>query len=454
MKKDFESQESQFREYKISLTEKGFEIESAKKYAKLLTDRVNISAVKIFIKDSAVKIEEGTNSLTSEINSILPPIDVEKSTFDAIEENQQFNFLKSEEGRGFLKNFINSETTKLKNNQEFTKEQSSIKENLQKEMESAFISTELEKLKSDLTSKNLLLNGSEELKSLEKKLSDLKALESKFFEKKLAEKLKQHEFEFLTKITSDNLTKILEIAAEEASKGELSTLEHLYKELSKQFEGYNSIDNLVAVASFFMSCLLASKPFFNDESKILGETSNTLLNPNPTFKKGVQEVITMVNDKAKEDEEKTKEAKTFQAKDWFNNKKLLRALEKVADCDFYKLKKALNSNEDIRDNKFLKELELTSGDLSVLDAIDELHDTKRAKDKFIIKDQNVDRENLKMMMQSIPKDAVKREELFKLTKEQNFDLNIKIEPSTSPTPTEAEQFLQKTNLQNILPYRK
>jgi hypothetical protein len=122
----------------------------------------------------------------------------------------------------------------------------------------------------------------------------------------------------------------------------------------------------------------------------------------------------------------------------------LRALEKVADCDFEKLKKALNSNEDIRDNQFLIELRLTSGDLAVLDAIDELHDTKRAKEKFSVVNRNVDRENLKMMMQLIPIDKKEQKEFFKFEKKQNFDLNII--PSNSPTSTKVEQFLQKTNL--------
>ena len=158
----------------------------------------------------------------------------------------------------------------------------------------------------------------------------------------------------------------------------------------------------------------------------------------------IGKIITLVNKNAKKNEKKTKEAKTFQAKDWFNNKKLLRALEKVADCDFEKLKKALNSNEDIRDNQFLIELRLTSGDLAVLDAIDELHDTKRAKEKFSVENRNVDRENLKMMMQLIPKDAAKREELFRLMKEKNFELEIT--PSNSPSPTIAKQLLQKTKL--------
>ncbi len=158
----------------------------------------------------------------------------------------------------------------------------------------------------------------------------------------------------------------------------------------------------------------------------------------------IGKIITLVNKNAKKNEKKTKEAKTFQAKDWFNNKKLLRALEKVANCNFEKLKTALNSNEDIRDKQFLTELKLTSGDLSVLDAIDELYDTKRAKEKFSVVNRNVDRKNLEMMINLIPKDETKRKEFFKFEKEQNFDLNIT--PSNSPVSTKAEQFLQKTNL--------
>lgn len=422
----FENQKEKYSLLLNDLKEANFKTNSAKEEVDFLTNIVNkkltkyISEAEVFINNSNDKIKELTDTLTSKISSIQE-IDVEKYTFAAIENSQQFNFLKSEKGRGFLKNFINSEITKLESNQEFTTAQYSIKENHNKEMESEFINTDLEKLKSDLTSENLLLNGSEELESLEKKLSALKVLESEFFKKKLAEKLKQHEVEFLIKITSDNLT----------------------KRLIDSDNGYSSIN--VAAAGVGLTIGTATANATNNtshsqKSESLAKTTIKINSPS----NNVEDIIAMVNENAKRDEEKSEKAKTFQAKDWFNNKKLLRALEKVAGCNFEELKETLNSNEDIRDNKFPTKLKLTSGDLSVLDAIDELYDTKRAKGKFSVENRNVDRENLKMMMQLIPIDKKEQKEFFKFEKKQNFDLNII--PSNSPTSTKVEQFLQKTNL--------
>ena len=188
-------------------------------------------------------------------------------------------------------------------------------------------------------------------------------------------------------------------------------------------------------------CKVSESGFLTKNAKAANNSKSTITFLDESGENSIEKIIALVNENAKKDEEKTE---TFQAKDWFNNKKLLRALEKVANCNFEKLKTALNSNEDIRDNKFLKELELTSGDLSVLDAIDGLYDTKRAKEKFNAADQNVARKNLEMMMRLIPKDKTTQVEFFKLTKEENFEL--KITPQNIIASTARPQpFLQKIN---------
>jgi hypothetical protein len=181
MKTDFDNQESQFREHEISLTEKKSRIISAEEDVLSLTNRVNtrlredISAVKSFIKNSAVKIKEGTNSLTSEIKSILPPIDVEKSTFDAIKNNGQFNFLQSADLPYLLKEFIASEAKNLTNDENFKKQQALLKKEHDPKIVSKFKSTQVEELRNNLTSNDLLLlNGSKEFNSFEEKLTALK----------------------------------------------------------------------------------------------------------------------------------------------------------------------------------------------------------------------------------------------------------------------------------------
>jgi hypothetical protein len=127
--------------------------------------------------------------------------------------------------------------------------------------------------------------------------------------------------------------------------------------IEKEAGFINKINSLLDIANNFINKIdttsnfpnVSESDFFADQNE-LSKVNFSEAKENKTERE-VQKIITLVNDQAKEDEEKTKEAKTFQAKDWFNNKKLLRALEKVANCNFEKLKTALNSNEDIRDKQ-------------------------------------------------------------------------------------------------------
>jgi len=161
---------------------------------------------------------------------------------------------------------------------------------------------------------------------------------------------------------------------------------------------------------------------------------------NSTKAESIEEVIAKINKNSKYDSSIV--GKTNQAKHWYNNKKLLKVLKKIAgtnfENDFEGLKTALNS-KDNQNNANIKLLELNIGDLSVLDAIDNL-DLKRAGSS--IKEINHSRENLKTMIGLIPKDKNTREEFFRIPRDKNFVLEI-ITPSNNPTNAEATKFLQK-----------
>ena len=455
MQTDFDNQESQFRKHKISLTEKLLRIESAEKDAESLTDIVNtrlkkdISAVESFIKDSDVKIKECTNSLTLEIESITPTVDVGKSTFNAITKNEQFKFLESADLPNLLKEFIASKAENLKNDKSFNEQQESLKKAHNSEIEPKFKSTEVEKLKNDLASNNsLFLNDSEEFKSFEEKFAALKDLESEFSAKQLAAKLEEHKTDFLTKSTSENLTKIFKIAVEEALKEKPSTKEELQQTLHDRLSikgkgstfDSNMITNALLITLLLQNWYLSQST--NDNKSKTSVKTSTIPNPKPsTSLTGIAKIIPLVNRNAEEDKEKTNQANTHHTADWNNNKKLLNVLKKVADCDFDKLKEALNSKEN-RNHKLLQNLNLTSGDLAVLDAIDELHDTERARDNFTAK--NSKRENLKEFMGLIPKND--RKKFFEFDKNNDVELRI-TKPSNNPSNTTA------TKLEKIIRVR-
>jgi hypothetical protein len=168
----------------------------------------------------------------------------------------------------------------------------------------------------------------------------------------------------------------------------------------------------------------------------------------PTSVKSVYDVLketnknseTIENNQNSSDTNKNSETiKNNRNSSWYNNKKLLKALKKVAGCDFDALKKALNSSEN-RENSLIKDLGLTSGDLSVLDVIDELRDTKRASDSFAAK--NSERTNLKEFLSLIPE--ADRNKFFAFDKDKDVELRI-IQPDNDPRNARARK-LEKTIL--------
>ena len=145
--------------------------------------------------------------------------------------------------------------------------------------------------------------------------------------------------------------------------------------------------------------------------------------------------VKSVYDVLKETNKNSETIKNNQNSSWYNNKKLLKALKKVANCDFDTLKEALNSSEN-RENSLIKDLGLTSGDLSVLDAIDELRDTKRANDSFAAK--NSKRTNLEEFLSLIPKEKNDRNKFFAFEKNEVVTLHI-TEPSNGPKNARARK---------------
>jgi benzoyl-CoA reductase/2-hydroxyglutaryl-CoA dehydratase subunit BcrC/BadD/HgdB len=162
-------------------------------------------------------------------------------------------------------------------------------------------------------------------------------------------------------------------------------------------------------------------------------------NDNKSFIKNTSDVIAKINKNSEHNS--SKGSKTHHALHWYNNKKLVKVLEKIAgstfENDFEGLKEALNSTDNQK-NADIKLLKLNIGDLSILDAIDNLSVT-RAGDS--IEEINHSRENLKTMIGLIPKDKKTREEFFKIPRDKNFDLIIT--PNNNPKHPNAKQFLQK-----------
>ena len=169
-------------------------------------------------------------------------------------------------------------------------------------------------------------------------------------------------------------------------------------------------------------------------------TSPKTTSTKPTNVESIHDVIAKINKNSEHDS--LTGSKNHQARHWYNNKKLVKVLEKIAgstfENNFEGLKKALNS-ADNQKNADIKLLELNIGDLSILDAIDNL-DVTRAGNS--IKEISHSRENLKTMISLIPKDKRTREEFFKIPRDKNFDLKI-ITPNNNPKNPNASQFLQK-----------
>ena len=156
--------------------------------------------------------------------------------------------------------------------------------------------------------------------------------------------------------------------------------------------------------------------------------------------KSIHDVIAKINKNSEHDP--SKGSKTHHALNWYNNKKLVKVLKKIADStfenNFEKLEEALNS-ADNQNNNDIKLLKLNIGDLSILDAIDNLSVTRAGNS---IEEISHSRENLKTMIRLIPKDEKIREEFFRISRDENFDLEITT-PSKNPKNANATKFLQK-----------
>jgi hypothetical protein len=200
----------------------------------------------------------------------------------------------------------------------------------------------------------------------------------------------------------------------------------------------NMITNALLITLLLQNCYLSQST--NDNKSKTSVKTSTIPNPKPSISiTGIEKIIPLVNRNTEKDEKKTQQAKTHHTADWNNNKKLLNVLNKVAKCDFGKLKEALNSKEN-RNHKLLQDLKLTSGDLAVLDAIDELHDTKRTSNNFVAKSS--ERKNLKEFMELIPRSKEDRKKLFAFEKNEDVELHI-TKPGNNPQNPQAKK-LEKT----------
>ena len=166
------------------------------------------------------------------------------------------------------------------------------------------------------------------------------------------------------------------------------------------------------------------------------ETNST----KPTKVESINDVIKKINKNSERDTDISKRIKTHQVRHWYNNKKLVKVLEKIAGSDFKNdfeaLKNELNS-ADNQKNTSIKSL-LNTGDLSILDAIDNLS-LERAVGS--IGKINHSRENLKTIINLIPENEKTQKEFFKFIKDENF--NLTIQPSKNPQYPRAKQ-LSKT----------
>ncbi|MES2960765.1 MAG: hypothetical protein V4694_00075 [Pseudomonadota bacterium] len=446
MQADFDNQENEFREYTIDLTEKHFRINSAQKDATSLTTRVNtrlqsdIEMAESFIEAADKTMQKGTDIINAQLILMPPKIIAEESAFDAMNRNDLFAILPPD----ILKQHIAAISSNLQNNTAFKQGQDLVTANHNHGV--IFESGEVESKRADLTPNHLLLlNGDPEFESFDQKLGALKDLESTFSAEHLAAELAEDKAQFLTKNTSDNIIAIYKIADAEKLKATPSTEEELHEELKKTFPegmmlGAGMMTTAIAILLFAQS---GYQPTSANKSKSETPTSIppiTTAIPAPSSSpstKGIATIIPLVNKNSQRDEAKTTQAKTHHTTHWYNNKKLLKVLSKVADCDFKKLKDALNS-KDNRNHKFLADHNLTSGDLAVLDALDELHQTNRAKHNFTTKTS--ERANLKEMLSLIPKTG--RDKFFAFDKDHDVELRI-TKPGTGPK-NPAAQKLHKT----------
>ncbi|MES2960766.1 MAG: hypothetical protein V4694_00080 [Pseudomonadota bacterium] len=222
-------------------------------------------------------------------------------------------------------------------------------------------------------------------------------------------------------------------------------------EKQKQEEEKKKEENSYSGASYFgagalTTALIAAGIKISDSKE--EETAATAIpktssSTAPTQPESIHDVITKINKNSERDQ--SKNSKTYHTPHWYNNKKLVKVLQKIANSkydfenDFARLEKALNSAEN-QNNADIKLLKLNIGDLSVLDKIDNLS-VKRAGNS--IDEIHHSRKHLKAMIDLIPKDKKTREDFFKISRDKNF--NLKITPAKNPTHAKGKPFLQKVD---------